>query len=420
MSVAFCAIGDELRLGETREANGYALAQALRSRNVELGEARIVGDDRAAIATALRQLCDRHRLVVLSGGLGPTEDDFTRDAVAEALGVPLVVDAAALAGVVHRAESRGREAGVLERRQAQFPLGAEVVANRHGTAPGFAVRFGAALVVALPGVPREVRGMLDDALEAWLVRAGVPYGRVHEVSLSVFGIAESALGERLRLLPGADRTYIRSLPHFPWIRLRIRSQDGADAAEAFADAAVADLGWRVYARDDDDLTLAGATLATARARGTTLAVAESCTGGHVGDLLTDVAGASDVFLGGAVTYANRAKVEILGVDAALIEAHGAVSPEVARAMALGARARFGADLAIATSGIAGPGGGSAHKPVGTLCVAIATADGTFSRSLQLSGLDRERFKQLAAHTALALARRVLIGELGEPDERPTP
>lgn len=413
MSVAFCAIGDELRLGETREANGFALAQALRSRDVELAEARIVGDDRAAIATALRELSGRHRLVVLSGGLGPTEDDFTRDAVAEALGVALVVDDAALAGVVHRAESRGRVAGLLERRQAHFPAGAEVVANHHGTAPGFAVRSGPALVVALPGVPREVRGMLADGLEDWLRRANVPFGRVHEVSLSVFGIPESALGERLRVLPGGDRVYIRSLPHFPWIRLRIRSHDGPDAAAAFADAAEADLAWRVYARDDDALTLAGATLAASRSRGWTLAVAESCTGGHVGDLLTDVAGASDIFLGSAVTYANQAKADLLGVDSALLASHGAVSVEVATAMAVGARSRFGSDLAVATSGIAGPSGGSADKPVGTLCVAIATPTGTWARSLHLPGLDRERFKQLAAHTALALVRRSLIGQLDD-------
>ena len=415
MSVAFCAIGDELRLGETREANGYALAQILRTRDVELGEARIIGDDRAAIATALRELCARHRLVVLSGGLGPTEDDFTRDAVADALGVPLVVDGAALDGVVRRAETRGRVAGALERRQAQFPAGAAVVANRHGTAPGFAVRFDGALVVALPGVPREVRGMLDDALEDWLRQTSVAFGRVHEVSLSAFGIAESSLGERLRVLPGADRVYIRSLPHFPWIRLRIRSADGAAAAEAFADAAALELGWRVYARDDNALTLAGATLAAARALGWTLAVAESCTGGLIGDLLTDVAGASDVFLGSAVTYANRAKIDLLDVDPALIDACGAVSVEVASAMASGARRRFGADLAIATSGIAGPGGGSETKPVGTLCVAIATADGTVTRTLQLAGLDRERFKQLAAHSALALARRAMIGMLDAAD-----
>ncbi len=299
-----------------------------------------------------------------------------------------------------------------ELRQAERPEGSLLQTNRFGTAPGFLLRIGGCIVVTVPGVPREVLGMFEDHLDDWIRAAGMAVTvPPHEPSLRVFGAAESEVAARLRTLPGYDRVHVRSLPHFPEIRLRIQPARGGSAdwgvAAEFADRAAEALGWRVFARDDDAADLASCLLAELGARGQTIAVAESCTGGRILDRLTDVPGASATVLGGVVAYANAVKIGTLDVDADVLDANGAVSEPVVAAMAAGVRARLGADIGVATSGIAGPSGGTADKPVGTICISVADAVGTQSWRLVFPGLSRDRFKELVVWTALARVRQRL-------------
>lgn len=405
-TIGFVAIGDEILRGETREANGYALATRLQRKGLALTELRVVPDSALPVAAALRDLAQSCRLIITSGGLGPTDDDGTRLAMADVTGRKLVENETLADGIRSRYAKLGREWIALNLRQAMIPQGCAPLANLHGTAPGFVVPLGDSWVAALPGPPRELRGMVDDHLDQLLQTAGIRAAPITEHCLRVFGLTESGLAHKLSEIPGFSGVAVRSLPSFPDIRLEIRAASGhTDAsAAAFADRAAVRLGWRVYARSRD-ATFAGELVTLLQTRGQTVAVAESCTGGLVGHLLTDVPGVSATLLAGFCTYSNAAKSTILGVDPALITAHGAVSEAVVRAMAEGARRVTGADFAIATSGIAGPGGGTDDKPVGTLWLAVSGPNGTTAMLRFFPGLDRGRFKTLAAWSAMGLLRR---------------
>lgn len=409
MRLAFLAIGDELLRGESREGNGYYLAQQLSAGHLRLHHMRIVADDFSEIAEALRDLARVPTLLICSGGLGPTDDDFTRAAVAAALGVPVARDPAVLATIEARFAAMGRSMHPANAQQADFPLGSEVVANPFGTAPGFVAHLGVLTVVCLPGVPREFSGLIDTHLPAWLKRAGVEMvSSTEELTLRLFGIPESDMQGVLSGLPLYHAAKMRSLPTWPEIRLKLapagaQGQDLSDF-KMFLSQVQEGLGWHIYGEGDGDSHPA-AVLRALQARDLRVAVAESCTGGLVAQLLTSVPGASRSLVAGVVAYANSAKTALLGVDAALIEQHGAVSLAVAEAMAQGALRKTGADLAVATTGIAGPEGGSADKPVGTLCLALAWNGGHQSVSLQLRGIGRARFQLLAAHHALSWVRR---------------
>lgn len=411
MSVAFVAIGDELLRGNTHEANGYHLAQVLEQQGVALREARHVSDARAAILGAVAELRDRCPLLLVTGGLGPTDDDQTRAAMAQAAGVSLRRDADVLAQLEARYAARGRRFGPANATQADFPVGARVLANDFGSAPGFALPMGDTWVACFPGVPREWQGMLSQHLQGLLELAGVPTRPRAERLLRVFGIAESAMQERIAALPGYGHVVVRSLPGFPEIRLHVAAAADAPAGalDAWTEAVRADLGWRVF-RESPEGSVGHVVRDALARRGATVAVAESCTGGLVGDLLTDAPGMSAHLLAGVVSYSNAAKEALLGVDPALLAAHGAVSEPVARAMAEGIRARTGADFAVATSGIAGPAGGSVDKPVGTICIAVAHAGGTRSWRHVFAGLDRRRFKILVAWSALFRLRAAVLAD----------
>lgn len=411
--VEFLAIGDELLRGETREGNGAWLAAQLAQRGVALAQMRIIADDRQGIASALRDAARRPTLLICSGGLGPTDDDFTREAVAEALGVTLVQDDASLAAITARFAALGRTMHPLNARQAEFPRGAAVIANPFGTAPGFSIDHGALTLVCLPGVPREFCGLVEAGLDGWLRARGVASAPAdREVTLRLFGIPESDMQGLLRTLPHYPAVRLRSLPSWPEIRLKLAPRDDAAAGafEALLAEARAALDWRIYGQGDDD-SHAAAALRALRAAGLRVALAESCTGGLVAQLLTAVPGASETLIAGVVAYANAAKEQLLGVDAAVIAAHGAVSQAVVEAMARGALQVGGADVAVATSGIAGPGGGSDAKPVGTLWLALAWRGGVVSQELHFGGVDRARFQVIAAHTALSWLRRHALGKL---------
>lgn len=409
MSVVLLAIGDELLRGESREGNGPVLAEALSSRGLALTEIRVIGDDLAGMGRTLADLGSRAKLVVCSGGLGPTDDDVTRQALATAAGVTLERDAAALAALQQRFRRLGREMDPSNARQADIPLGATLLANAHGTAPGFALRLGDSVVACFPGVPREFAGMLADHLDTLLQASGLEgvSGR-REVTLRLFGITESDMQGVLGRLPHYGCVAMRSLPDFPEIRLKFAERDDPAGYDALLQEARQALGWRIHGEGDGD-SHAAAVLRALQAHGVRLAVAESCTGGLLGHLLTEVPGASAGLVADVVAYANEAKVALLDVAPDLLERHGAVSDEVVRAMAEGARKRCGADLAVATTGIAGPGGGTAEKPVGTVHIAVAGERGVTARKVAIPGLDRWRFKRLVAHMAMADVRRYLAG-----------
>lgn len=408
--VELVTIGDELLLGFTVDTNSAFLSRALAAQGVTVVRRTTVGDDVDAIVATLREALDRTGAVITTGGLGPTTDDVTRDAVAAAFERPLVLDEAHLEWMRERWRKRfDRDMPDANRRQAMVPRGARKLENRHGSAPGAFVRDGDRWLVMLPGVPRELRGMSDDALLPLLREIGCGTSAcIRSLTLRTTGIPESLLQDTLRDVridrPGFSLAY---LPGVEGVDLRLTARADSEAAAhsivGEVAAAIRDrIGEGIYGENEADL--AEVLLQRCRTRGATLAVAESCTGGLLGSRITDIPGSSDVFLGGVIAYANAVKVRDLGVPGELIERHGAVSEEVVRAMANGVRARLGATASLAITGVAGPGGGTPGKPVGLVWICLATADRVEPRKL-LSWGDRREVRFRAAQAAMDLARR---------------
>ena len=417
MRAEILTIGDELLRGEIVDSNKSFLSDRLLRLDVETRFHSTVADDRADMADALLRAVARADIVLVSGGLGPTRDDLTIEVLAETFGRKLVLDEAALAELRAFFARFGREMAAINEKQAWFPEGAEVLANPIGTAPGTLLeveRKGreAALIFCMPGVPRELYKMMDEQVLPRIAKKRRSIAFARAALLRTFGIGESNLDERLRdlaLPPGVELGFRTQFPdnHVRPVA-RAASLEEADEKLRIAVAAIRErLGALVYG--DGEETLEAVVVRRLDEHGRTLATAESCTGGMIAELVTAVPGSSAVFRGGVVAYANEAKTALLGVPEALLSEHGAVSDPVARAMAEGARARFGADYAIATTGIAGPTGGTADKPVGLLYVALATAEGTESRELFFA-FDRERNRRLGAQVALDWVRRHLLGE----------
>ncbi|MBI2569956.1 MAG: CinA family nicotinamide mononucleotide deamidase-related protein [Candidatus Schekmanbacteria bacterium] len=402
-SVQYLAIGDELLAGEVQEGNGYALASYLSGRGLRLAGVRFVSDDLDAIIRNLHDLVTEKALVITSGGLGPTDDDRTRAAVAAAAGVALRCDGAIVAALEKRYEERGMAFPRANVRQAMFPVGADVLANPLGTAPGFALPIGDSVVACFPGVPRELAVMIEEHVPALLARLGIAPKDAEERTFRIFGIAESALQDLLSGLPGHADIAIRSLPSFPEIRLELRAIHGGADLDGFSAAVRRELGWRVFAESRSE-SFPASVVAALRRHGRSLATAESCTGGLLGHLITQAPGASAAYIGGVVAYADAVKKEMLGVPSTVLDAHGAVSEQVARAMAVEVRARFGTDLGLATTGIAGPTGAVAGKPVGTVHIALSTPEGVVHEHQLFSGFDRRMFKRLVAYRALSRVR----------------
>ncbi|HJQ21081.1 MAG TPA: competence/damage-inducible protein A [Gemmatimonadaceae bacterium] len=413
-AVELLTIGDELLLGFTNDTNGAYLARRLAELGVALARRTSVGDTVDAIVAAIREALDRTGAVITTGGLGPTEDDMTRDAVAVAFGRALELDEAHMNWMRERWRKRfGRDMPESNRRQALLPMGARKLENRHGSAPGaFIEDDRGRWLVMLPGVPREMRGMTEDTVIPLLRDrfAGAAGNSIRSRTLRTTGIGESAIADRveadatLRSLKGEGS--LAYLPGVDGTDLRItRSGPDVDAAlERAARALYAVIGEFVYGENTEDL--AAVVLDLCRRKRVRVAVAESCTGGLLGARLTAIPGSSDVFVGGVIAYANDAKRDALGVTEADLRSHGAVSEEVVRAMAEGARNRFGADLALSITGIAGPDGGTAEKPVGLVWICAAYRDRFEPRKLQLWG-DREEIRYRSAQAAMDLARRML-------------
>lgn len=409
MDLEVVTIGTELLLGFTIDTNGAELGRALAAAGVRVVRRTSVADDADAIRDAVGAALARTGLVLTTGGLGPTRDDVSKKVIASLFGAALRFDEGVWADVLERFRRIGRPVVASNRTQAEVPEGATVLPNRWGTAPGLWLEGPPGLVILLPGVPTEMRNLLShEVVPRLAARAAGPARVIRSRTLRTTGIGESTLAEQLGDIEAAIAPVtLAYLPGVEGVDLRLTAWDATpDEADARLAAAAGTLharaGTVVYGEGDE--SLAEHVLDRARARGWTLAVAESCTGGLLAGRLTDVPGASDVFTGGAVTYANAAKRELLGVPAALLEAHGAVSEPVARAMAEGARDRFGATLAVAVTGIAGPGGGSPEKPVGTVWFGVAGPDGTQAVRVQFHG-SRAEVRARAAQAGLALLHR---------------
>ncbi len=408
------AIGSELlALGRT-DTNSPHIAAALQRYGIAVQFTAVVGDDPDALSDALRHGLARADLVVCTGGLGPTDDDRTRAAAAAVLGLVLVEDDTVLAGIRARFAARQLVMPEINRRQAEVPAGAAVVPNTRGTAPGLWIPAGAGALLLLPGPPREMIPMLADALERHVAsRWGVTARRQRVVIVA--GRSESWVDERLQPIygpwagqsPPIATTVLASLGIVE-IHLSAAGGDAAalDARLATAVAALtAPLDADVVSVDGRGLERAvGDALV---ARGWRIGVAESCTGGLITSRLTDVPGSSAYVDRSVVAYSNAAKLALLQVPAALLDAHGAVSEPVALAMAAGLRATSGVEVALATTGIAGPAGGSAEKPVGTVCIAIDGPLGAEVRTVRFAG-DRHVVKAMASSTALDRVRRYLL------------
>jgi competence/damage-inducible protein CinA-like protein len=409
------AVGSEL-LGATRvDTNSLFLAERLGSIGIELRAKAVVGDNRGDLAALFRQASERADVVILTGGLGPTDDDLTRDVVADVLGRPLEEDAEIVARLRQRFASRGLRMPEVNRRQAQVPRGATVLANPNGTAPGLLIEQNGRLIVLLPGPPREVQPMFESLITAWLEpRTGRE--RLHYLRVFVTGRTESHVEEAIQPIYSPWRTAdppvettILAAPGQIELHFTTRSSDGAAARamlDKVRDAIVAALGEDVFSVDGRPMEVVVGEML--QAAGLTIAAAESCTGGLTLSRLTDVPGSSAYVRGGIVAYSNDVKASALDVPPHLIASHGAVSEPVAAAMAAGVRGRLGADVGIGITGIAGPDGGSAQKPVGTVALALDGPGGyARARTVWLPG-GRSQVKMLASQAALDMVRRALM------------
>ncbi len=412
MRAAIVAVGSELLSTDRLDTNSLRITERLERRGVALIAKSVVGDDEPGLERELRRRLAECELVIVTGGLGPTADDVTRESAAAALGRRLVEDPEVWRTIQARFASFGRTPTPNNRRQAEVIEGATVLGNRRGTAPGLRVETAAATLFLFPGVPHELEYLLARELEPWLAeRAGER--AIELVTLKTALRPESEVDRAL--VPAYEefgRETITVLASPGEVKIRMTASGEPDARRerlAALRARVAELlGDSVYA-EGADATLEATVGGLLAERQMRLATAESCTGGMIGERLTRVAGSSAWYAGGVVAYANEVKSALLDVPAELIAARGAVSEEVARAMAVGALRRLDADLAIAVTGVAGPGGGTPEKPVGTVHLAIAGPGGQSAHRLVRFPGDRERVRAFATMAALELVRRRLLG-----------
>ena len=414
MNVELVNTGSELMLGRVLNTHQQWLCRRLADLGHVVTRQVAIADTGREILNAVREALSRADLVITTGGLGPTSDDITRELIAELLGKKLVKNLAVQAHIENFFAQRGRPRPQKTDVEAFVPEGAEVFLNATGTAPGLAIPIGnrnsenknPQWLVMLPGPPRELRPMFDQQIVPLLHREFAAETFVCR-TLRTSGIGESRVQEFVEaaLQPvvarGLEIGYC-ARPGAVDVRL---TASGADAKELVAEGArivQTILGASIYGFDDDEMETVVVRQLIARRK--TLALAESCTGGALADQVTDVPGASEIFLGGVVSYANTAKEKLLGVRAETLAAHGAVSEAVAREMAVGVREKFGADFALAVTGIAGPGGGTPEKPVGTVYISLASAVGVDVKKFN-NAWDRATFKQVTAMQALDWLRQ---------------
>lgn len=408
MKTEIIATGTELLLGQIVNSNARFLSEKLAEKGIDVYWHSVVGDNPLRVADAFRLALSRADLILLSGGLGPTMDDLTKETVAEELGLPLEPHTdweAHMAGLFAR---MGRTMTGNNRKQALVPRGATLIENDHGTAPGIWLEHDGKVIVLMPGPPRELEPMFAEKVMPML-----PGGEKVILSrvLKVAGMGESVMEELIAdLLRAQTNPTIAPLAKYAEVHLRLTAKSSRkDEAEKLLDQTEAQLlerlGEAVFARDQETMKDAVARLLLKR--NMTLAAAESCTGGLLAHTLTNVAGSSAYFLQGLVTYSNLSKTELLGVKASIVRSFGAVSEEVARTMAENMRRRASSDLAIGITGIAGPTGGTEEKPVGLVYIALAAPDGVSCRRFNFFG-NRETIKERAVMAALNTLRLYLL------------
>lgn len=413
MTAEILCIGTELLLGNITNGNARWIAEQLAALGIAHHRQAVVGDNRERLIAELQAAAQRCQVLITTGGLGPTPDDLTTEAIAAAFGAPLVEHPQVWAEIQARLAARGRPCAASNRRQAFLPEGAALLPNPTGTAPGmiWSPRPGFT-ILTFPGVPSEMRAMWQATAASWLQATGLAEGVFASRMLRFWGIAESDLAERMADLLEASNPTVAPYAGSGEVKLRItaRAATAAEAEQLLAPVEQeirACTGRLCFGENEDDL--ASVVLQQLRRGGHTLAVAESCTGGGLGAALAAVPGASDVFLGGVIAYANRVKQELLGVPAEQLASHGAVSDSVAQAMAVGVRRATGADWALAITGVAGPSGGTAEKPVGLVHIAVAGPDGCCSEGVRF-GASRGRcwIQALSAGEALNRLRLALL------------
>jgi nicotinamide-nucleotide amidase len=405
--VALLLTGNELMSGDTVDSNSSRIAIALGERQIAISKKITVGDDQELLRESLRALCQDAGVVIINGGLGPTEDDLTADVVADVLGERLTDHPKAIKHLEEWCEKRGLELNASNLKQAHLPESADIVDNPIGSAVGFAVEIGESLVITTPGVPVELTAMLPEIGQRVAQRVGS--GTTYIRRLQTFGIGESTIQELVneRNQDWPEGVVLGFRSGLPQLELKLQVDDEAllekrDQAEQLLLELIGD---HVIGEDSDQLAMALQRVLVEKRM--TLTTAESCTGGLIASLITKEAGSSQVFGAGFVTYANTAKQQVLHVSEDTINSHGAVSEGVVRAMLLGALTKANADIGIAVSGVAGPGGGSEDKPVGTVWLAWGTKDKNEAIRLQIPG-SRERFQILVAAIGLDLMRRQLL------------
>lgn len=413
--VELLCVGTELLLGNILNGNARWLGEQLAGLGLPHYRQTVLGDNRDRLICFVREASQRSQVLITTGGLGPTPDDLTTEAIAAAFGAPLEERPEVWNDILSKARSRGREPSPSTRRQALLPKGAQVLPNPTGTAPGmiWSPRPGFT-VLTFPGVPSEMRAMWTATAAPWLQQAGLAQGVFASRQLYFWGIGESTLAEQIEDLLASGNPTVAPYAGGGDVMLRLTAcAQSNDAAQRLLDPVESDLrsrfGDRCFGRDGD--TLASVVLSMLRRRGQTVAVAESCTGGGLGAALTAVPGSSDVVLGGVIAYANSIKQALLGVPSELLEAHGAVSEPVAQAMAEGVRRCTGADWGLAITGIAGPAGGTEEKPVGLVHIGVAGPDGCLN-TVRRYGDSRGRdwVRRLSAGDALDQLRLRLLVE----------
>ena len=400
-------VGTELLLGDIINTNASYISKRLAALGIPVYRQAVVGDNPERMRQAIAESFSRSDCLILSGGLGPTCDDITKEMVAEHFGLELVLNREALDRMMEYFSSTGRNMTKNNEKQAMAPIGARVLQNNWGTAPGFVIEKDGKTAILLPGPPIELEPMWRERVEPYL------FERSNSVIVSkniyILGMGESAVEEKLRyMMEELENPTVAPYAGNGECRVRVsaRAKDEATASEMcdrqIDEIKKTEVGEFIYGIDVDSME--NALVMKLRERGMTLATAESCTGGLIAKRVTDLAGCSDVFLGGCVTYANEAKEKLIGVSHETLEKYGAVSEQTAREMARGVRLALGADVGVATTGIAGPGGGTPEKPVGTVYVAVSTAEGERVKLLNLSPKrSREFIRICAATNAMSLA-----------------
>jgi nicotinamide-nucleotide amidase len=410
MRAEIIATGSELLSGGVVDTNSVFLAEELLDIGIETVFKTIVGDDEKDMEDAVRTARERVDVILVTGGIGPTEDDITRKAVARVLKKRLVLSDDALKAVKTVFKTKGKEYPAANDRQALIPAGARLLRNPVGVAPGFTLVEDGKFVAVLPGVPAEMQAMFRESLRPALEEHFGGKAVIRRKVLHTCGLSESKVNELIQDILKQKRPAVGLSARETGVDIRIVAHEGSGArSRSTMERTEAEvrkmLGDAIYGVDGQEMEEVVGALLTQRKR--TLAVAESCTGGLIGGRITNIAGSSAYFERGVVVYSNAAKTELLGVPADLIERHGAVSREVAKAMAQGMRERAKTDLGLSVTGIAGPSGGTPEKPVGLVYIALATVDGVTVSENRFLGT-RTQVRQRSAQMALDMVRRYLI------------